>query len=382
MMTCRLCARTTSIDDAVILDTPAGTQLFSDDAKTALALKTRISIVECPSCSLIQLVGDPVVYDHVSSSSSFVSGHLTEHRLVQLRELFKMRQGTEGSGRMLEIGCGDGHLLEMAKGLYEHVVGVEPTQLNANAAASKGLEVHQILMSEEAIVPGEPFDYFCSFHVMEHVTQISSVLRGIFNWLTAEAVGVIEVPATEAAIENKRFGDFMPDHLNYYTMSSLRIALELNGFIVENIYRDWDGEHLVAYVRKRVGKTSLAFIPERQQKLLELVEVVNERRLPFVIWGASHHVLPYMPVLEKIHTLLVIDGSSSKVDKYIPSTGVRVRPISTLRDMSHAYVAVAAPRFQNEIVPALSKMFASVNEVQDLSDALGFKVFECRAVSP
>lgn len=380
-MTCRLCAKTTSIDDAVILDTPAGTQLFSDDEKTALALKTRISIVECPSCSLIQLVGDPVVYDHVSSSSSFVSGQLTEHRLSQLRELFKMRQGTEGSGRMLEIGCGDGHLLETAKGLFEHVVGVEPTQLNANAAASKGLDVHQMLMSQDAIVPGGPFDYFCSFHVMEHVTQISSVLQGIFNGLTADAVGVVEVPATEAAIENERFGDFMPDHLNYYTMSSLRMALEWNGFIVENIYRDWEGEHLVAYVRKRTGKTSLAFIPERQRKLSELVEIVNERRLPFVIWGASHHVLPYMPVLEKIQLLSVVDGSSSKVEKYIPSTGVRVRPISTLRDMSHAYVAVAAPRFQNEIVPALSQMFASVKEVPDLSDRLGFKIFECRALS-
>ena len=78
----------------------------------------------------------------------------------------------------------------------------------------------------------------------------------------------------------------------------------------------------------------------------------------------------------------MIDGSSSKVDKYIPSTGVRVSPISKLRDLTHTYVAVAAPRFQNEIVPALSQMFASVNEVSDLSERLGFKIFECRAVSP
>ena len=380
-MTCRLCSRDTSLDHAVILDTPAGTQLFSDDAKTALGLRTSISIVECPSCSLIQLVGDPVVYDHVSSSSSFVSEQLTEHRIKQLRELFKMRQASEGSGSMLEIGCGDGHLLETAKGLFGHVVGIEPTQRNANTAASRGVDVYQMLMAEDTVVPGGPFNYFCSFHVLEHVTQISSVLQGIFRGLTSDAVGVIEVPATEAAIENKRYGDFMPDHLNYYTMSSLRTALETNGFVVEKIYRDWGGEHLVAYVRKRATKSSVAFISERQKNIQILVDIVNTRGLPFVVWGASHHVLPYMPILEKIHTLLVIDGSSSKVDKFIPSTGVCVSPLSALHGLTHSYVAVAAPRFQNEIVPSLSQMFTSVSEVQELSDRLGFKVFECRAAS-
>lgn len=384
MMTCRLCGHTGNLHAAIELDTPAGTQLFSDDEKTSKALKTRITIVECPKCSLIQLTGDPVVYDHVSSSSSFVSKQLTEHRLAQLRKLFEMREASEGTGRMLEIGCGDGHLLETTNGLFEHQVGIEPTQHNVETAIVKKLDVHQMLMAQETVIPGQPFDYFCSFHVLEHVTDIGSFLQGVFNNLAVDAVGVIEVPATEAAIEHRRFGDFMPDHLNYFTTNSLRMALEWNGFIVEQIYRDWEGEHLVAYVRKRNGnsQSSLSFIPERQRNLQELVNIVNEREVPFVVWGASHHILPYLTILEGIRNLLVIDGSPSKINKFIPSTTLRVKPVSYLNNISHGYIAVAAPRFQNEIISEVSPRFASVNDDRELSDLLGFRILECQKVLP
>jgi hypothetical protein len=377
MWTCRLCERPVSTDGAVVIDTPAGTQLFSDDAVTALALQTRISVVECMHCSLIQLTGDPVVYEQVSSSSSCVSEPLTEHRLGQLRALVSMSAATEGSGRMLEIGCGDGYLLDRAKGMFDTVVGIEPTSRNATTAAARGLDIRQMLMGRGAVVEGSPFDYFCCFHVMEHVTQISSVLNGVLHVLSEDAVGIIEVPATEAAIAQQRFGDFMPDHLNYFTEVTLRTALEWNGFAVEKIYRDWGGEHLVAYVRKRGLRSNIGFIAERQKMLDGLVAEVSRRGMPFVIWGVSHHLLPYISILGKLEQFSAVDGSPSKVDRYIPSTALKVRPINTLRALNRGYVAVTAPRFRDEIVGELTAMFGSAKEDDMLSKALGFPVFEC-----
>lgn len=381
MMNCRLCED--AIDDAhaIVLNVPAGTQLFSTDAATAKALKAQISIIECPYCSLIQLTGEPVTYEQVSSSSSFVSSQLTDHRLEQLRELFTMRPTPGGSGRLLEIGCGDGHLLEHAKGLFGHVVGVEPTKRNADSAANRGLDIHQMLMAREVDVPGGPFQYFCSFHVLEHVTQVRSVLQGIAKALDDDGVGIVEVPSTEAATENKRFGDFMPDHLNYFTERTLRAALEWSGFTVERIFRNWGNEHLVAYVRKRSNTPSLAFIAERQAQLGALVEEVEQRQLPFAVWGVSHHLMPYIPALAGIKGLIAVDGSPSKVGKFIPSTNISVRPISALLDVPHGYVAVTAPRFKEEIRADLSRMYGSVVEDAGLSDRLGFDVFECRMIS-
>jgi SAM-dependent methyltransferase len=382
VMHCRLCHFPADDRESIVLNVPAGTQLFSESAETAQSLKTRISIVECPSCSLIQLAGDPVAYDHVSSSSSFVSNQLTEHRLEQLRELLKMKGMSAGSGRLLEIGCGDGHLLENAKGLFGRSVGVEPTKRNAQSAAARGLNVHQMLMAQDATVPGGPFDCFCSFHVLEHVTDICSVLQGISKALTDDAVGVVEVPSTEAAIEHRRFGDFMPDHLNYFTEDTLRIALEWNGFVVKHIYRDWGREHLVAYVSKRSKVSSLTYIVDRQAKLNELVATVNSRQIPFAVWGVSHHLLPYIPTLSGINSFLAVDGSSSKIGKFIPSTGISVRPKAALLDVPHCYVALTAPRFKDEIMIELSRIYASAVEDVQLSGWLGFSVFECRSAAP
>lgn len=378
MINCRLCE--SAIDDhgAVVLDVPAGTQLFSDDAAQAETLKAQIAIIECPHCSLIQLTGAPVAYDQVSSSSSFVSAQLTQHRLEQLNQLRKLRPSEPGEGRLLEIGCGDGHLLENATGLFEHMVGVEPTSRNAQTAVHRGLDVHQMLMSRDAVVPGGPFQYFCSFHVLEHVTEVRSVLQGIAKALDADGVGIVEVPSTEAALANLRFGDFMPDHLNYFTESTLRAALEWSGFSVDRIYRDWEGEHLVAYVRKRSNTSNLAFIKERQGQIASAVDAIGKRQLPLALWGISHHLMPYIPALSGIQHLLAVDGSTSKVGRYIPSTRILVNPIAVLRDMPHGYVAITAPRFKNEILAELLRTFDTVVEEAALSDKLGFSVYECR----
>ena len=376
-MKCRLCNCLIEEDDSIQLDVPAGTQLFSDDAQTALTLKARLQILECTHCSLIQLKGDPVVYENISSSSSFVSPLLTEHRLDQLKELFTYHQSINFGGRMLEIGCGDGCLLESAQNLFQDVVGIEPTSRNAALANSKGLSVHKLLMLSDTVVPGEKFDFFSSFHVLEHVTDICSVLQGIYNSLKDGGVGIIEVPSIEAAFEKKRFGDFMPDHLNYFTEHNLRLALEWNGFSVLKIYRDWGGEHLVAYARKRTKNSSLTYIVNRKKMLEGLISLVNIRELPFVVWGVSHYILPYIGVLSGINSLMAIDVSSEKVGKYIPSTNIKVHPIDFLDETPSCLVAVAAPRFQNEILLLLSQKYKQVKEELDLSDLLGFPIFRC-----
>lgn len=377
-MICRLCNNI--IDDrlAITLDVPAGTQLFSEDASTAEALKTQIAIVECPCCSLIQLIGEPVAYDHVASSSSFLSSQLTDHRLDQLQELFKLRSSASEPSRLLEIGCGDGHLLEQVKGMFDHVVGIEPTKCNAQAAVDRGLDIHQILMGREVVVPGGPFQYFCSFHVLEHVPQIRSVLEGLAKALDADAVGIIEVPSTEAAIENRRFGDFMPDHLNYFTESTLRAALEWSGFTIIRLFRDWGGEHLVAYVSKRSNLSKLAYIVDRKDQLNTLITNVENRRLPFVLWGVSHHLMPYIPALARIEGIIAVDGSPSKIGKFIPSTRIPVMPVSELLKVSHVYVAITAPRFKDEILEELSRLYYSIVEDTQLSGCFGFNVYECR----
>jgi SAM-dependent methyltransferase len=377
---CRLCDCQIDMESSIEIDVPAGTQLFSDDRHTSLSLSTSIKILECPNCELIQLFGDPVVYEDFSSSSSFVSEQLTQHRISQLQALLALRPNLRNLGAILEVGCGDGHLLVNASHMFTNSVGIEPTRRNVISAQAKSLPVQQLFMNEDTIVNGSPFEYFCSFHVFEHVPQIGPFLRGLKKNLSPDAVGVIEVPSTEAAISNLRFGDFMPDHLSYFTKHTLRKALEWNGFSVKDIYSDWGGEHLVAYVQKRPTKpSSLSYISKRSEDLYDFVRTVNASGVTLAVWGISHHLMPYIKILLLVKKLIPIDTSEAKIGKFIPSTSLKVMPTSELSGRDHLYVAITAPRFRHEITVSLSLKYESIKLAQELSEQLGFEVFECRS---
>ena len=376
MSKCHLCDRALSGNFDAELIVPSGTQLFSDNESTAKSLIGKISITTCRSCGLIQLTNDALLYDEVSSSASFVSQDLTAHRLQQLHKMIYLGPTSE-KGSLLEVGCGDGHLMKFSESMFSMNVGIEPTTHNATAAQNDGLNVYQEFMGADTIVKGAPFDYFCSFHVMEHVKDLKGFLQGISRNLRDGAVGVIEVPATEAALENSRFGDFMPDHLNYFTESTLRLAVEINGFDLIEIYRDWNNEHLVAYVSKRESHKMLEFIPRRQHAINSLVLALNDSNERFAIWGASHHSMPYMPSLSEIKNLIVVDGASSKCGKFVPGTDQEVLPPSVLSEHEQILVAIAAPRFKVQILEELNALYSSVVVNQEYSELLGFEIFSC-----
>jgi SAM-dependent methyltransferase len=376
MLKCHLCERVLSGNYDAELEVPSGTQLFSDSASKSKSLLGKISITNCSSCGLIQLTNDALLYEEVSSSASFSSEDLTAHRLEQLKKLTSFGS-LPAKGSLLEVGCGDGHLMKFSESMFSKNVGIEPTTHNAKAAQNDGLEVYQEFMDADTTVKGAPFDYFCSFHVMEHVKDLKGFLQGISSNLSDGAVGIIEVPATEAALENSRFGDFMPDHLNYFTEATMRLAIEINGFDIIEIYRDWNNEHLVAYVSKRESRKILDFIPRRQSSINSLVDALNDSNEKIVIWGASHHSMPYMPRLSKINNLIIVDGASSKCGRYVPGTDQKVSPPSVLSEHEMILVAITAPRFKPQILAELNAIYSSLVVHQTYSELLGFEVFTC-----
>lgn len=376
MSNCHLCGGVLSGKNDAELEVPSGTQLFSDSPQKSMSLLGKISITECSSCGLIQLTNDALLYDEVSSSASFSSQDLTDHRLEQLKKLTSLAPLPE-KGSLLEVGCGDGHLMKFSAPMFSANVGIEPTTHNATAAQDSGLDVYQDFMGQATVVKGAPFDYFCSFHVMEHVKDLKGFLQGIKNNLRSGAVGIIEVPATEAAIENSRFGDFMPDHLNYFTETTMRLAIEINGFDVIEIYRDWNDEHLVAYVANRQSANALDFIPRRQTSINRFIDALNGSDEKLVVWGASHHAMPYMPSLSEISNVTIVDGASSKCGRFVPGTDLKVSPPSILTNNESVLVAVTAPRFRVQILDELKTFFSSLVIHDHYTELLGFEVYSC-----
>jgi SAM-dependent methyltransferase len=374
---CRMCSADLGGQLGQVLNTPKGTQFFSSEHELNQKM-AQIELVSCDFCGLLQTSSDPIIYEKNSSASSFVSEDLRAHRINQALKLFAYQ--TNAQPKVLEVGCGDGSFLQSISGLSGSVLGIEPAIATANLAREKGLAVISQLINEDSRVEKSDYDCFFLFHVLEHVPKILPFLRGIRNNLKKGGVGCIEIPSTEAAFEAGRYGDFMPDHMSYFTLSTLKTSLEVAGFEILDIERNWQGEHLVAYVRKAPKSVNVNLIgqyiknTDRAIKGLE-AKLSAQKKIGF--WGASHHLMPILANYEDLSAVNIYDGSKEKVGKYAPGTNIVVRHYSEISKTEIQYIVVSAPRFSDEICNELNRIFADAKEV-NFSDCslFGFRIFE------
>ena len=376
MKHCRLCK--SKLNQPVIeMTVPAGTQLFSDSSTTSASLRNSLQLLQCKHCGLVQSVGEPVYYEHVSSSSSFVSDKLLSHRNAQIMKLHHLSKKPIRS--LVDVGCGDGAILAgLEPTSFDLLLGIEPTTKNVSSAREKGLTIQHCLVDDTTIFDQGPYDAVCSFHVMEHTTDIISVLKGIHCNLTDDGVGVIEVPATEAAFEKQRIGDFMPDHINYFTAETMKLALNISGFEVLECYRDWNSEHLVTYFKKRNIEGNLEFISRRTDEIRNVLTEFAAEKRKVIIWGASHHMMPNFIIFDELlPEVTVIDNSSEKSDRYIPGTKIKVTAARNFSEFENATVIIGAPRFEHEIVSELEvKLAEPLKLCEHLTQSIGFPVYE------
>lgn len=138
----------------------------------------------------------------------------------------------DAGAKLLDIGCGDGSFLLVARREGWNVMG---TELNPLPARSAGLEVKD---SVELIEGRNQFDCITMWHTLEHMRDIPSVLRNAHTLLKPEGCLVIAVPdfgGLQARIFGPRWLHVdVPRHLYHFDIRSLKSCLEEAGFIIHN----------------------------------------------------------------------------------------------------------------------------------------------------
>jgi hypothetical protein len=136
--------------------------------------------------------------------------------------------------RWLDVGTGEGVLLDLLHGVAGATVGVEPTEVYRQAIAARGHEVYWPL--SEAGGATAPFEVVTLFHVLEHLIEPVDTLTEIRSVMAPGGVLHVEVPhardllLTEADTEPFRDFTFWSEHLVLHTRESLALVLEAGGF--------------------------------------------------------------------------------------------------------------------------------------------------------
>lgn len=164
-------------------------------------------------------------------------GSRFENLLNRLRELAP-------EGRLLDVGCGGGHLLAEARAAAPwELIGVDPSQQAAEQTRARvGCEVFATSLEEADIQPAS-CEIVTMLGVLEHLHDPLGTLNSVGGLIKADGLLAVYVPNFNylrlkdsgllAYLRRGRWSDLHPqEHLHHFTPQTLRALLNSAGFDV------------------------------------------------------------------------------------------------------------------------------------------------------
>lgn len=352
---CRLCGHSLLQTVLTLNNAPRNVQRLFRPEQLHLDRSVELIVLCCERCNLVQV--DPLLEDAYYDDYMMLATHSPQVQQYQQRQSHDFVRDFNLIGKAVkEIGCGDGSYLDHLRNAGCKTSGVEPSARSREIALSRGHSVESGYVDGTRRLVDGPYDGFVTRQVLEHVPDINGFLTGIRLNLTSGAVGLVEVPSLEKALQDRRFYDFFPDHVNYFSFRTLRLALELNGFEVIEIRHDMFDEYIVAYVRSCLP-LSFEYLVKTVKTLSEevhaFIQRYRKRNQKVAIWGAGGKGLSVLAAAGISDIDLLVDADPNKLGLITPVSHLKVESPSALRHAGISAVLITAMAYRKEIVKTL-----------------------------
>lgn len=341
---------------------PKAAQFFPDKEEVDKEQGTDLSLYQCDTCGLIQLLDDPVPYYRDVIRTAGISEELKVYRKKFFDEFVDAYQ-LHGK-KIIEIGCGCGEFLSIMETTGVQAYGLEHLADSVQKCKKDHLQVYEgFIETEHTKIENAPYDAFYIMNFLEHIPDPRMFLQGISNNLSEQAVGLIEVPNMDMILEKLMFSEFISDHLLYFTEQSLRNLLEISGFEVVSCKRVWHDYVLSAVVKKRRKINLDGF----QRQLNKIKIAVNEFVEPdengrkTIVWGAGHQALAILALTEiQDKIAFVVDSAEFKQNKYTPGTHIPIVSPEILCDKKNEIgkVLVMAASYSDEVARIIEEKYS------------------------
>ncbi len=212
-------------------------------ASSAIAFDLKPNLWRCRGCALRFINPQPSLervrayQDSGLTYRRFAAEHAARERIWAAR--LRLVQRFRATGRLLDVGTGDGHFLLHAQSAFD-TEGSELSLAGVELARARGLRVHHGALTELSLADAA-YDVVTLWHVFEHLPQPSEELARIRSLLAPAGRLVVAVPNEQLALDLCRWGrrrnsPFWPYrsgdeiHLAHFTAPVLRGVLQRNGF--------------------------------------------------------------------------------------------------------------------------------------------------------
>ena len=348
---------------------PRAAQFLPDKAELDSDKGIDLEVCQCSGCGLVQLSNEPVHYYKDVIRASAFSEEMEAFRIKQFGDF--VEKYSLKNKKIVEIGCGCGEYLSIIQKFELDAYGLEHSEKSTKQCLDNGLKVSRdFIENADCKLKNAPFDAFYILNFLEHIPDLNSVLRGIYNNLSDDAVGMIEVPNFDIVLRNKRFSDFIIDHLYYFTEKTLISTLNYNGFEVETCDVIWH-DHLISAVVKKRKPLDLSGFDQYQDKMKDELKQYIKRfgHKKVAVWGASHQALAIILMADIADDICyVIDSAPFKQGKYTPASHLAIVSPEILKSEAADAIIVMAAGYSDEVVNIIKEKFNKSIQIAVLRD--------------
>ncbi len=362
--------------------------LANDLADSVIEAKRRsrypLTVVRCPSCTLVQII--ETIYPQVLFSRypyfSSYSTTLLQHARGEAEQLIQYyRLGPESL--VVEIASNDGYLLRNFVEAGIPVLGIDPAENITHTAAERGVptlcEFFGLDTALRLREEGRRANVVIANNVLAHINDLSSFVDGIATLLAKDGIAVLEFPYLFDLVETTAFDTMYHEHLSYFSIRSVKSLFEAHGLdLIDVEHQEIHGGSLRVFLRHRAPghhpSPRMAIMERREEdrdvngslyldrfglRVAALrTDLVAElsRRLEagqkIAAYGASAKgttLLAYCGIDDRMISFIV-DISPVKQGKYAPGTGIPIMPTSALMELMPDAVLLLTWNFEKEII--------------------------------
>lgn len=155
-----------------------------------------------------------------------------------------IKQYADKPGTLMEIGCGNGRILQSARADGWQVKGLELSQYLADSVKNRlDIDVEVLDFMEYEVADDNKYDFIVLRHVFEHIPEAVPTMNKLHSMLNDGGNIEMEFPNVEAldkrvkrflkrnGLRRKKYSpDYVPAHVNEYCKESFQFLLERTGF--------------------------------------------------------------------------------------------------------------------------------------------------------
>ncbi len=307
-------------------------------------------------------------------------------RLEIIASIIRDRVPADGT-RVLDVGCSNGSLLSALRTRgFADVTGLDPAP--ACAVAARRLYDLRVLTGTIADLPKveERFDLIILVGVLEHVRELREALGLIRGVLNPAGRVYVEVPDALRFTDwtNAPFQDFSTEHINFFSPTSLRNLMAVNGFTelysVQNAREQSFGTTMsnVSAIFQLVPAIALAIEPDgdssaalqryidaceaMERGLRETMTALADTKRPILVWGVGTHTqrLLATTALAEANIIAFVDSNLKFHGKQLH--GAPIIAPDALRGHPEP-ILIASHVFQQEIESQIRSALRLPNEI-------------------